>query len=744
MSEKTKAIDLIRRFYQLVANRNHKQLVQQLLGLVMRLPDVSKVVLVIAEGQQLRVRGIANSEKELLVVDCDLDRLPKIPQDFIRQTYRSQKLSFRNPPCDDIKIDQYHPESKTLAALPVIDDGLSQGLLYIESKLDLEQLSDLHDRFKPLIAFEGLLLRHLNMVWQHESQLDQIRVAEKALWASDAYLHSILEHSPLIISIKDLDGNIVLSSKHHDEDESSKHIKAVTAALWNSSAAMAHQESETELRIGSDGGEIKTYLVTRFPLRNRQTKVFAYCAICTDISERKAAELEMKKQQMKLNYMAFHDDLTGLPNRSLFQERMMHSLSHAQRDESRVAVMLLDLDRFKYVNDSFGHDAGDALLKELSERLLMSVRETDTVARLGGDEFVIVLEGIHSNNDIRCVADKLLTATAHPVFLRGHEITCTVSIGISIYPQDGDNVEELLKHADVAMYKAKEAGKNNFKHYNFEMNAKAVDSLLLENDLRRAIKTNNLSLAYQPKLSLVDGRITGVEALLRWQHPERGAISPAEFIPLAEETGLIVPLGEWVLQAACEQQAAWHKDGFDVGSVAVNLSPLQLRQDDLPGFIAGILERTGLDPKYLELELTETSAMENAEETIVLLKQLSDMGLSLSVDDFGTGYSSMAYLKRLPVTTLKIDRSFTDDLSVGGNDSVIAKAIIDLGHNMGLKVVAEGVETQQQESWLRNNNCDQAQGFYYSRPVPAVALAETLGEINHRVLETENYGDCVV
>jgi len=742
MPENIKAIELIRRFYKIVADRDHKQLVQQLLGLVVRLPEVLRVVLVIAESGQLRVRGIANSDSELLVINSELGRLRKLPKKFIQQAYDKRELSFRQLPRTDIDADCYHTQANTLVAMPVVEDGQCQGLLYVESEQSPKQLVKVYENFRPVLAFQGLLLRHLNMVWQHEAQLEKIRLAEKALWASEAYLNSILEYSPLLISIIDLHGNIVLAShhyKHYREGKQDSQIEAITAALWQDGQPPANhaEHSESELAITAADGSEKTYLITRFPLLNQHQNIFSLCAVCTDISARKQAELEMQTQQLRLNYMAFHDSLTGLPNRALFQERAEHSLAHAQRDNSKVAVMLLDLDRFKYINDSFGHDAGDALLKGLSERLVGSVRDADTVARLGGDEFVVVLEGIHGGVDIRRVAEKLLLATACPISLRGHEITCTVSIGVSVFPQDGETVEELLKHADVAMYKAKEAGKNNFKLYNFDMNAKAVDALLLENELRRAINKNELSLAYQPKINLKNGEVVGVEALVRWCHPQRGPISPVEFIPLAEETGLIVPLGEWVLRSACLQQKAWRDAEIYVGSMAVNLSPLQLRQKKFPYFLAKLLREIGLHSSYLELELTETSAMENAEETIGLLQRLSDMGIGLSVDDFGTGYSSLAYLKRLPVNTLKIDRSFTDDITVDPSDAVIAKSIIDLGHNMGLKVVAEGVETELQETWLRQQGCDQAQGFYYSRPMAADDLVQALADLQLRAREAQ-------
>lgn len=580
------------------------------------------------------------------------------------------------------------------------------------------------------------LVRKVMDLWQHEHQSERYRLTEQALWASETYLNAILRLSPALISVKDLEGNVVLASDHFklmaNIDEAGfvgKNVfdvfpKDVAQSMWDIDlATKTHQQTyEVELDLMHKDGTMHTYLIVKFPLQDKENSLFGVCTIGTDISERKLAENALREQQSRLNYLAFHDSLTSLPNRSLFYDRIYHSLARARRSNCKVALLLLDIDRFKNINDSHGHDAGDLLLKAIAVRLSEGVRDMDTVARLGGDEFVIVLEGVYDIQDVALIADKLLGALALPINISGHDICTSVSIGVSVFPDDGTETDELLKNADVAMYKAKEAGKNNCQFYTKGMNATAVNYLLLENDLRRALEQEQLTLHFQPQIDLCSGHLMGVEALVRWQHPTRGLISPAHFIPLAEETGLIVPIGEWVLREACRQQKRWLDMGKHVGKIAVNLSPRQFRQKNFPGKVEAILHETQLGAEYLELEITESSAMEHAGETINQLNQLNQMGLYLSIDDFGTGYSSLAYLQRFPIQKLKIDRSFVKDIHDDPNDAAIAKTIIGLAHGMKLRVVAEGVETQYQADWLRKHGCDQAQGFLYAKPMTAQQL----------------------
>jgi diguanylate cyclase (GGDEF)-like protein/PAS domain S-box-containing protein len=456
------------------------------------------------------------------------------------------------------------------------------------------------------------------------------------------------------------------------------------------------------------------------PVHDESGVTTHFVGIQNDISEQKRAE-------KNLLHLATHDALTGLPNRSLLQDRISQAIGLAQRAQREMAVLFLDLDRFKNINDSLGHAAGDALISTVASRLRGAVRMVDTVARVGGDEFVIVLTDVTRKSDITLVLNNLTEAITQPVLVEGHELSVTASIGISTYPYDGFNVSSLLKNADTAMYRAKEAGRNGFRFYAHDMNADAVDRLRLENDLRSAIKKGDeLILHYQPQMEAESGRIVAAEALLRWHHPRHGLIAPADFIPMAEETGLIVPIGEWVLRQVCAQLRSWIEAGHPTLVIAVNLSPRQFHQPDIVEMIASALHDYDLPPHLLELEITESSLMRNPEDAAVLLGALSEMGFRLSIDDFGTGYSSLGYLKRFPLNALKIDRSFVADIESSQDSASIAAAVIALAHSLGLKVVAEGVELDTQMDYLRNLKCDLVQGYLLGRPMPADNLMNYL------------------
>jgi diguanylate cyclase (GGDEF)-like protein len=433
-----------------------------------------------------------------------------------------------------------------------------------------------------------------------------------------------------------------------------------------------------------------------------------------------AAAIERKDSQ--IDHIAHFDPLTNLPNRLLFLDRLDQEISRAHRDRNMVAVLSVDLDRFKQINDSFGHPVGDQLLQAAAERLTSTVRACDTVARVGGDEFSIILTEVKETHAAGEAAQKILDAFAHMPLMAGeNEIFVTLSIGISIYPVDGVNTSTLLKNADAALHQAKEEGRNNFQYYAGQMNATAWQRMKLENELRHALARDEFLLYYQPKVDLESGKIVGMEALIRWQSPERGLVAPGEFIPLLEETGLILPVGEWVLRAACKQASAWQAAGIPDVHIAVNLSTLQFRQPDFTGLVLGILKENGLDPALgtIELELTESLLMSNEFGAVETLVKLHEAGIEFSIDDFGTGYSSLSYLKRFPISSLKIDQSFVHDLSLNQGDEAIVAAIIALGHSLGLNVIAEGVETVAQLAQLRKKGCNEIQGFLFSRPVPA-------------------------
>ncbi|OGS91667.1 MAG: diguanylate cyclase [Gallionellales bacterium GWA2_60_18] len=440
-----------------------------------------------------------------------------------------------------------------------------------------------------------------------------------------------------------------------------------------------------------------------------------------------AAAVEHKDSQIE--HIAHYDSLTNLPNRLLFIDRLGQELARADRDNRLVAVLSVDLDRFKQVNDSFGHPVGDQLLQAAAGRLASHVRAGDTVARIAGNEFGVVLTGLKVAHDAGEAVQKILDSFAHnPISIGDSEIFVTLSVGICIYPFDGVDTTTLLKNADAALHHAKNEGRNNFQYYAGQMNASAWQRLKLETELRHALEREEFVLHYQPQINLDSGKIIGMEALLRWQSAERGLVAPGEFIPLLEETGLILPVGEWVLRAACKQARAWQLAGFVDIHIAVNLSTLQFRQPDFAGVVIGILKENGLDPalRTIELELTESLLMNNVAGTIDTLNKLHETGIQFSIDDFGTGYSSLSYLKRFPIGSLKIDQSFVRDLSSDHNDEAIVGAIIALGHSLGLSIIAEGVETTMQLDQLRKMGCDEIQGYLFSRPVPAGEMTQLL------------------
>lgn len=436
----------------------------------------------------------------------------------------------------------------------------------------------------------------------------------------------------------------------------------------------------------------------------------------------------MRKQETQLSFVAYHDSLTGLPNRRLFSDRLTVALAQAQRQDELVGVVLIDMDHFKLLNDSWGHTTGDELLQEVANRLQGAARESDTIARLGGDEFVLVLPGIRRPEDLAEVAEKLLSNLREQWQLDHREFQTTASAGIAIYPPDGKDAENLLKNADTAMYAAKDAGRNTYRFYNATMNAKFMMRFDTERALRRALKQSEFIVHYQPVVDVATGEIVCAEALVRWQDPEKGLIGPDNFIAIAEETGLIVPLGEWVLRSACAQTRAWRETGLAHLGLAVNLSGRQFRHADLVASIRRVLTDTQLDPSCLQLEITETIAMQDIELSVPILVRLRDLGLQTTLDDFGTGYSSLAYLKDLPMDTLKIDRSFLENVTTDSRDGVIVANTIALAHGLHLTVIAEGVETEEQLAFLREHHCDQFQGFLFSKPLPAAAFERLLSQ----------------
>jgi diguanylate cyclase (GGDEF)-like protein/PAS domain S-box-containing protein len=447
--------------------------------------------------------------------------------------------------------------------------------------------------------------------------------------------------------------------------------------------------------------------------------LMSYEGTVEDVTERKLYQARIEQQ-------ANYDTLTGLANRSLLQDRLEQALLTASSYNTRVAVAFVDLDRFKYINDSLGHHVGDELLRTMADRLESCVRDCDTVARLGGDEFVVLITGQSASDLVRTIVERMLAVVTQPWITEHGEFNVSCSIGVALFPNDGADAQTLLKHADSAMYRAKESGRNNFQFFTRELNTLMTERLAMESSLRRALERDQFLLHYQPRVDLPTGRIIGAEALIRWRLPEQGIVPPGKFIPLAEETGLIVPIGKWVLKAACAQNKAWQDAGLEPIVVSVNVSARQFRADNLVRTVSEVLEETGLDSRYLEIELTESMVMHDAAQLVAMLGELKRLGVQIAVDDFGTGYSSLSYLKRFPVDRLKVDRSFVEHLATDADDATIVRAIITLGHNLGLKVVAEGVELQEQVNFLRLNQCDEAQGFLYCKPIESTELATKL------------------
>ncbi len=499
--------------------------------------------------------------------------------------------------------------------------------------------------------------------------------------------------------------------------KSGRHDTTFYQELWRTLRESGYWQGEIWNRRKS--GEIYPEWLTITELKDASGGEHKYVGIFTDISER-------KENEQKIRALAYYDALTGLPNRRLFQDRLELALPQMRRNHQQLAVLFIDLDLFKRINDTLGHDVGDQVLVEMAGRLKACVRESDTVSRMGGDEFTILQPDVKDPSNALQLASRIVASLREPFVSSGRELYVTSSVGIAVYPEDGETPEELTKNADTAMYRAKELGRNNYQLYTGAMNAASVERLSMENHLRQAIQRGELDLNYQVKVDLVSHQTTGVEALLRWNNAELGLVSPAEFVPVAEANGMILPIGEWVLHRACTQARTWRDRGLPEIHVAVNVSSRQLYQDDLVETVVRILDETGFEARCLEIELTESMLMENIAEVEPKLHQLRELGVRIGIDDFGTGYSSLAYLKRLPIDTLKIDVSFIRDIPEDADDAEIVAAIIAMAHRLDLQVVAEGVEKEEQVRFLRTLGCDQIQGYLVGRPLSAENIVSLL------------------
>lgn len=553
--------------------------------------------------------------------------------------------------------------------------------------------------------------------------LSNARKAEEKLRESERYNRMLFESSPIGLALSRQDGTLVDANPAYADIVGCRVEETREMNLWQNAQEglkLVQQQLDALRKTGRYGPYETEYLhkdgravpvKLSGTLLQKDGEPFILSSI-EDVTERKAAEEQIE-------FMAYHDALTGLPNRMLAKDHMELVISYADRAKAKAALMFLDLDNFKTINDTLGHFFGDALLKQVAARLRECVRSTDTISRQGGDEFLIVLADIHDSDTVTAISEKILERLADYFEIEGHELSISISIGVAVYPDDADDFDTLLKKADTAMYNAKEAGRNTYRFFTDQMNVNALESLHLRGNLRRALERNEFSLHYQPQISLASGGIIGAEALIRWNHPELGMIAPGRFIPIAEESGLIVQIGEWVLREACRQAAAWQQAGLPELLIAVNLSAVQFRRGDLERSVTQALTESGCDPTLLELELTESILIQNPENVLQTVKRLKALGVKFSVDDFGTGYSSLAYLKRFAVDKLKIDQSFIRDLTNEPENAAIVRAIVQMARSLNLKTIAEGVEDEQALAFLRLHHCDEAQGYYFARPLPA-------------------------
>jgi diguanylate cyclase (GGDEF)-like protein/PAS domain S-box-containing protein len=600
------------------------------------------------------------------------------------------------------------------------------------------------------------------------SREERLRQARADVARSEAHFRSLIEYASDAVMVLDASLQVRYASPSlkrvlgfAPEDVAGKSpvryvnegdAEAMKRAL-EAAAATPGLGSTLEFRCAGDGAP--KYLEATLANMLDNPAVEGIVVNMRDVTERRRTEeltREKIRAEAQIRQLALYDSLTGLPNRHLFKEQLSDAVARADRSDQALVMLSLNLDRFKRINDTLGREVGDLVLKEVASRLIKSVRQTDYItrsdskaasqhiARQGGDEFTVLLGELNQAQEATKVARRILEALSQPFNQEGHEIVMSASIGIAVYRLDGNDADTLLKNADAAMHYAKEQGKNNYQYYNDKMNNSAFQGMTLESNLHKALERDEFSLHYQPKIDVKSGSITGAEALIRWRHPDLGLVSPAEFIPMAEESGLIIPIGEWVLDSACAQLRAWREGGLTPVPVAVNLSAKQFHQQNIAAVVMRALQDHSVDPRLLELEITESTAMRNAEATSTTLRDLKALGVRIAIDDFGTGYSSLSYLKRFPIDSLKIDRSFVTDLPGNQDDATIAQAIIIMAHALRLKVIAEGVENEAQLEFLTANGCDEVQGYYFSRPLPAGPCTQLLRDKRKLPLPRGDHG----
>jgi diguanylate cyclase (GGDEF)-like protein/PAS domain S-box-containing protein len=627
------------------------------------------------------------------------------------------------PGCEDvpvIAITVYEERSFRLAAL---EAGATDFLL---SPVDHAEFVT---RARNLLRLreQALIIKSRAHTLERELE-DSERSREQLLRDSKERLAQVIDTVPASISAYDREGNCIFLNAHcasrlgvNQEEAIGKRAGnllgsefgarsiALDQIVFRSGRALPTYEEE----FGESDASGKTvWLTTKSPLRDVQGSIIAVLTSSLDITDRKKAERH-------LVHLAHHDALTGLPNRTYLQDRLRREIGRARRGDRLFSLLLLDLDRFKSVNDALGHHAGDELIKAVGERLNGATRDHDTLARLGGDEFALLQAELSCPQEALEMAERVLSLMSEPFEIAGEQIVIGASIGVVIHPNDGDDADNLLKKADIAMYRAKSEGRNVYRAFSQEMMTAAQGDISLEAELRRALLNKEFELFYQPQIDLRSNRIIGAEALIRWRHPTKGLVRPLDFLPFAEEMGLIIPINEWVMREACREARSWHDMGLGRLRIAVNLSPVQFRNRNMIELVTNILQSSKLDPTLLELELTESILMRDAEAVTLELKELRRLGVSVSIDDFGTGYSSLAYVKKFPVDRIKIDQSFVRNMATDPNDAAIVRAIVNLGHSLGIDVIAEGVDSPEQVDMLRAEGCEEAQGYLFARPCPA-------------------------
>ncbi len=565
---------------------------------------------------------------------------------------------------------------------------------------------------------------------------------EEQIRKESTLLKSIINTIPIRIFWKDLESrylgaNNLFAQDANLQDESLLIGKNDYDMPWKNEADLYRKHDRDVMDMGitrinieepltDKNGVERCVSTSKVPLTDESGIIYGILGAYQDITHKKEDEKNLKLQRDALEYQAYHDALTGLPNRLLFLDRLHQYIHKAHRNKQRVAVLFIDMDRFKEVNDSLGHVYGDEVIKEVSRRVEGQIRETDTIARFGGDEFIMIFNDIDNPVFIVDIVQKVMQSMDDPIIIEGHTIYITLSIGISIYPDDADTADDLLKNADAAMYKAKNDGRNTYSFYTKDMTEKAFARIKLESSLRQAIEDEDFILYFQPQINAETNQIIGMETLVRWKHSSMGFIPPDKFIPIAEDTGLIIPLGTWILKKCMQQMVEWYKEGLNPGILAINFSMLQLQKHDFISMLEKMLDETMCKPQWLEVEVTESQMMKNPEQTILTLQKISRLGIEIAIDDFGTGYSSLSYLKRLPITGLKIDRSFINDIPEDEEDKAIVQAIIALAKSLKLYVIAEGVETEEQKEFLVKNGCNYIQGYLYSEPISADEMEKIL------------------